>query len=202
MTTTPSARTAGTTTSLPLGAQLLRRKPIDQMIREAGASAGSTGAGNSGAGTRLRRSLGVWQLTMISVGATLGTGIFVVLGTSVPLAGPAIWISFVVAGLAALLCAVSYAEMAGAVPVSGSSYSYAYATMGEGIAWVCGWCLVLEYAVSVAAVAVGGGRRPGPGRPAARPPRPPAAGCSTSRRSPSSSSPWFCLCAVPRRAPG
>ncbi len=57
--------------------------------------------------------------------------------------------------VAALLSALSYAEMAGAVPTSGSSYSYTYATMGEGIAWVCGWCLVLEYAVSVAAVAVG-----------------------------------------------
>jgi APA family basic amino acid/polyamine antiporter len=92
---------------------------------------------------------------MISVGATLGTGILVVLGTAVPLAGPAVWISFVLAGVAALLSALSYAEMAGAVPTSGSSYSYTYATMGEGIAWVCGWCLVLEYAVSVAAVAVG-----------------------------------------------
>jgi APA family basic amino acid/polyamine antiporter len=91
------------------------------------------------------------------VGATLGTGILVILGESVPLAGPAIWISFAIAGLAALLSAVSYAEMAGLVPVAGSSYSYTYATMGEGMAWICGWCLVLEYAVSVAAVAVGAG---------------------------------------------
>uniref|UniRef100_A0A942T8V7 Amino acid permease n=1 Tax=Neobacillus citreus TaxID=2833578 RepID=A0A942T8V7_9BACI len=126
--------------------QLARRKPIEQLQAEA-----STGVD----GEPLRRSLGVWHLTMISVGATLGTGILVVLGTAVPLAGPAVWISFVVAGVAALLSALSYAEMAGAVPTSGSSYSYTYATMGEGIAWVCGWCLVLEYAVSVAAVAVG-----------------------------------------------
>ena len=129
-----------------LRTQLARRKPIDQLQAEA-----STGVD----GEPLRRSLGVWHLTMISVGATLGTGILVVLGTAVPLAGPAVWISFVVAGVAALLSALSYAEMAGAVPTSGSSYSYTYATMGEGIAWVCGWCLVLEYAVSVAAVAVG-----------------------------------------------
>ncbi|MDO3696772.1 amino acid permease, partial [Curtobacterium flaccumfaciens] len=129
-----------------LGAQLARRKPIEQLQAEA-----SRGVN----GEPLRRSLGVWQLTMISVGATLGTGILVVLGTAVPLAGPAVWISFVVAGIAALLSALSYAEMAGAVPTSGSSYSYTYATMGEGIAWICGWCLVLEYAVSVAAVAVG-----------------------------------------------
>jgi len=109
-------------------------------------------------GPRLVRSFGVLQLTMISVGATLGTGILVILGESVPLAGPAIWISFAIAGLAALLSAVSYAEMAGLVPVAGSSYSYTYATMGEGMAWICGWCLVLEYAVSVAAVAVGAGQ--------------------------------------------
>ncbi|NKX49373.1 amino acid permease, partial [Arthrobacter deserti] len=114
-------------------------------------------AGTATEGPSLRRSLGVWQLSMISVGATLGTGIHVILGSSVPLAGPAIFISFLVAGFAALLSALSYAEMAGAVPVSGSGYSYAYATMGEGIAWTCGWCLVLEYAVTVAAVAVGAG---------------------------------------------
>ena len=132
-----------------LAAQLLRRKPIGQMGREA-----ETGHG----GTRLVRSFGVMQLTMISVGATLGTGILVILGESVPLAGPAIWISFAIAGLAALLSAVSYAEMAGLVPAAGSSYSYTYATMGEGMAWICGWCLVLEYAVSVAAVAVGAGQ--------------------------------------------
>ena len=132
-----------------LAAQLLRRKPIGQLVSEA-----ETGHG----GTRLVRSFGVLQLTMISVGATLGTGILVILGESVPLAGPAIWISFAIAGLAALLSAVSYAEMAGLVPAAGSSYSYTYATMGEGMAWICGWCLVLEYAVSVAAVAVGAGQ--------------------------------------------
>lgn len=103
----------------------------------------------------LRRTFGVFQLTMISVGATLGTGILVILGEAVPIAGPGIWIAFILAGITALLSAVSYAEMAGMVPVSGSSYSYSYATLGEGVAWVCGWCLVLEYAVSVAAVAVG-----------------------------------------------
>ncbi|MDQ0863911.1 amino acid permease [Arthrobacter globiformis] len=138
------------TSSRPgLAAQLLRRKPIGQMVNEAESGHG---------GTRLVRSFGVLQLTMISVGATLGTGILVILGESVPLAGPAIWISFAIAGVAALLSAVSYAEMAGLVPAAGSSYSYTYATMGEGMAWICGWCLVLEYAVSVAAVAVGAGQ--------------------------------------------
>jgi APA family basic amino acid/polyamine antiporter len=138
-------------TSRPsLLAQLRARKPLEASAAESAASADG--------GPRLRRTLGVWHLTAISIGATLGTGILVVLGTAVPLAGPAVWISFVLAGVAALLSALSYAEMAGSVPVSGSSYSYAYATLGEGIAWVCGWCLVLEYAVSVAAVAVGAGQ--------------------------------------------
>jgi len=132
---------------LPLTTQLRRRKPLESFAADVDGSA-----------TPLRRTLGVWHLTAISIGATLGTGILVVLGTAVPLAGPAVWMSFVLAGVAALLSALSYAEMAGSVPVSGSSYSYAYATLGEGVAWVCGWCLVLEYAVSVAAVAVGAGQ--------------------------------------------
>ncbi|RSS40030.1 amino acid permease [Streptomyces sp. WAC07061] len=127
---------------------LMRRKPVERLVSEGGQGEGGT----------LRRSLTMWQLTMISIGATLGTGIFVVLGTAAPKAGPAVTISFVIAGLTALFSALSYAELAGSVPVSGSSYSYAYATMGELIAWVCGWCLVLEYAVSVAAVAVGWGQ--------------------------------------------
>ncbi|RSS56356.1 amino acid permease [Streptomyces sp. WAC06614] len=127
---------------------LLRRKPVDRLVNEAG----------QGEGGALKRSLTMWQLTMISIGATLGTGIFVVLGDAAPKAGPAVTISFVIAGLTALFSALSYAELAGSVPVSGSSYSYSYATMGEFIAWICGWCLVLEYAVSVAAVAVGWGQ--------------------------------------------
>ncbi|MEU7068228.1 amino acid transporter [Streptomyces sp. NPDC046161] len=127
---------------------LLRRKPVEQLVAE----------GGQGEGGSLRRSLTMWQLTMISIGATLGTGIFVVLGEAAPKAGPAVTISFVIAGLTALFSALSYAELAGSVPVSGSSYSYSYATMGEFIAWICGWCLVLEYAVSVAAVAVGWGQ--------------------------------------------
>lgn len=127
---------------------LLRRKPVERLVAE----------GGQGEGGSLRRSLTMWQLTMISIGATLGTGIFVVLGEAAPKAGPAVTISFIIAGLTALFSALSYAELAGSVPVSGSSYSYTYATMGELIAWVCGWCLVLEYAVSVAAVAVGWGQ--------------------------------------------
>ncbi|MFE7552334.1 amino acid permease [Streptomyces gardneri] len=129
-----------------LGA-LTRRKPVERLVNE----------GGQGEGGSLRRSLSMWQLTMISIGATLGTGIFVVLGDAVPQAGPAVTLAFVIAGLTALFSALSYAELAGTIPVAGSSYSYAYATMGELVAWVCGWCLVLEYGVSVAAVAVGWG---------------------------------------------
>ncbi|MFJ8012403.1 amino acid permease [Streptomyces sp. NPDC096339] len=140
----PPATTEPRRTANPL----MRRKPVERLVSEGGQGEGGT----------LRRSLTMWQLTMISIGATLGTGIFVVLGTAAPKAGPAVTISFILAGLAALFSALSYAELAGSVPVSGSSYSYAYATMGELIAWICGWCLVLEYAVSVAAVAVGWGQ--------------------------------------------
>ncbi|MFI9722264.1 amino acid permease [Streptomyces sp. NPDC052396] len=130
------------------GGRMMRRKPVERLVAEGGHGEGGT----------LRRSLGMWQLTMISIGATLGTGIFVVLGDAVPKAGPAVIISFVIAGVTALFSALSYAELAGSIPVSGSSYSYAYATLGELVAWICGWCLILEYGVSVAAVAVGWGQ--------------------------------------------
>ncbi|MFD9635632.1 amino acid permease [Streptomyces violascens] len=130
------------------GRGLMRRKPVEALVAE----------GGQGEGGSLKRSLGMWQLTMISIGATLGTGIFVVLGQAVPKAGPAVTVAFVLAGLTALFSALSYAELAGSIPVAGSSYSYAYATLGELIAWVCGWCLILEYGVSVAAVAVGWGQ--------------------------------------------
>ncbi|MET8426277.1 amino acid permease [Nocardia sp. NPDC004860] len=125
-------------------ASLLRTKPVEQLTSD-------------GEHTTLRRSMGLISLIALSVGATLGTGIFVVLGEAAPLAGPAVVVSFVIAALAALFSALSYAELAGAVPVSGSAYSYTYATLGEIIAWICGWCLLLEYGVSVAAVAVGWG---------------------------------------------
>ncbi len=126
-----------------IGARVLRRKPIDQLTHP---------------GSELKRTMGVGHLTMISIGATLGTGIFVVMGEAVPEAGPAIVLSFILAGITALFSALSYAELAGLIPASGSSYSYTYATLGEIVAWVCGWCLVLEYGVSVAAVAVGWGQ--------------------------------------------
>ncbi|WP_435229485.1 amino acid permease [Streptomyces sp. Tue6028] len=125
--------------------RLTRRQDVGALVADA-------------AGSPLKRTMGVGQLTLLSVGATLGTGIFVVLGEAVPEAGPAIVVSFVLAGVTALFSALSYAELAGMIPGSGSSYSYAYATLGELVAWVCGWCLILEYGVSVAAVAVGWGQ--------------------------------------------
>ncbi|GAA4196458.1 amino acid permease [Microbacterium oryzae] len=133
-----------------LAAQLLRRRTIGMLVAEAGTS-------SEGPGT-LGRHLSMIQLAMISVGATLGTGILALLAEQIPHAGPGIWMSVLLAAIPALLSALSYAEMAGAVPVSGSSYSYAYVTLGEGVAWVVGWCLVLEYGVSVAAVAAGAGQ--------------------------------------------
>ena len=106
-------------------------------------------------GPQLNRTMGTFQLMMFGVGATVGTGIFFVLSSAVPEAGPAVIVSFLLAGLAAGLAAICYAEMASAVPVSGSTYSYAYATLGEIIAMGVAACLLLEYGVSTAAVAVG-----------------------------------------------
>ena len=126
--------------------QLFRRKPVPEMAAESGTDTG---------GSELERTIGLFQLSMFGVGATIGTGIFFVLSQAVPVAGPAVILSFVIAGTVAGLTAVCYAELASAVPVSGSSYSYAYATLGELPAMGVAACLLLEYGVSAAAVAVG-----------------------------------------------
>ncbi|MGH3569556.1 MAG: APC family permease, partial [Pseudonocardia sp.] len=126
--------------------QAFRRKPVAAMSAESGADSG---------GGELARSVGLFQLSMIGIGATIGTGIFFVLSQSVPVAGPAVIWSFVIAAAVAGLTALCYAELASAVPVSGSSYSYAYATLGEVVAMGVAACLLLEYGVSSAAVAVG-----------------------------------------------
>lgn len=101
--------------------------------------------------------MGRWALLCFSVGSIIGSGIFVILGIAIEKAGPAVMISFAVAAFAALLSALSYAELGSRIPSSGSSYSYAYVTLGELVAWTVGWMLMLEYGVSVAAVAVGWG---------------------------------------------
>jgi amino acid transporter len=126
--------------------EVLRRKPVPSMTAETGADSGEG---------ELARTIGLFQLSLFGIGATIGTGIFIVLSQAVPVAGPGVIISFVIAGTVAGLTAICYAELASAVPVSGSSYSYAYATLGEGIAMVVAACLLLEYGVSAAAVAVG-----------------------------------------------
>ena len=103
---------------------------------------------------RLRRVLGPVGLTSLGVGAIIGAGIFVITGrVAAQDAGPAIILSFVVAGIACALAAMCYAEFASMAPVAGSAYTYAYATLGELFAWIIGWDLVLEYALSAATVA-------------------------------------------------
>ncbi|MET0370548.1 MAG: amino acid permease [Sphingobium sp.] len=103
----------------------------------------------------LHRSLGAFQLTMLGVGAVIGTGIFVLTAEAAQKAGPGMIISFVIAGFVCAVAALCYAEMASMVPVSGSAYTYSYAVMGELIAWMVGWALILEYAVAAGAVSVG-----------------------------------------------
>lgn len=106
--------------------------------------------------SRLRRILGPVQLTSLGVGAIIGTGIFVLTGVAAHnKTGPALMLSFVISGLACIFAALCYAEFASMVPVAGSAYTYAYATLGELLAWIVGWDLVLEYAVASATVAHG-----------------------------------------------
>lgn len=129
--------------SISLKQQMLRRRPVGGAPVAEGAASG------------LKRSFGTFQLTLFGVGSTIGTGIFFVLSQAVPEAGPGVLASFLIAGVAAGLAAICYAELASAVPVSGSSYSYAYTTLGEAVAMVVAACLLLEYGVATAAVAVG-----------------------------------------------
>ena len=103
----------------------------------------------------LPRSLGAFQLTMLGVGAVIGTGIFVLTAEAAQKAGPGMMLSFIIAGFVCAVAALCYAEMAAMVPVSGSAYTYSYAVMGELIAWMVGWALILEYAVAAGAVSVG-----------------------------------------------
>ncbi|MGN6621078.1 MAG: amino acid permease [Sphingomonas sp.] len=103
----------------------------------------------------LHRSLGAFQLTMLGVGAVIGTGIFVLTAEAAQKAGPGMMISFVIAGFVCAVAALCYSELASMVPVAGSAYTYTYAVMGELLAWMVGWALILEYAVGASAVAVG-----------------------------------------------
>jgi APA family basic amino acid/polyamine antiporter len=125
-------------------ASLSRRKPIEQVLEEM--------AGES----RLRRVLGPVTLSSLGIGAIIGTGIFVLTGVAAhDKTGPALMLSYSLAGLACVFAALCYAEFAAMVPVAGSAYTYAYVTLGEFAAWVIGWDLILEYAVASATVAHG-----------------------------------------------
>ena len=107
-------------------------------------------------GNQLRRALNATHLTLLGIGGIIGTGIFVLTGTAAAnYAGPALPLSFIIAGLGCTFAGLCYAEFASMIPVSGSAYSYSYATLGEGIAWFIGWNLVLEYLFAVATVSVG-----------------------------------------------
>jgi len=124
--------------------QLFARKPLAMLLEEARGE------------NRLRRILGTTQLTALGVGAIIGTGIFVLTGQAAhDRTGPALMLSFVAAGIACVFAALCYAEFASMVPVAGSAYTYAYATMGELFAWIIGWDLILEYAVASMTVAHG-----------------------------------------------
>ncbi|WP_093797563.1 amino acid permease [Streptomyces sp. Wb2n-11] len=131
---------------LRTGRGVLRRKPIEQIEEE----------GPGDAGERLTRTLGLWQLTAIGVGGIIGAGIFTLAGTVANgTAGPAVLISFLIAGVASAAAAFSYAEFAGMIPKAGSAYTYGYAVLGELAGWFIGWDLLLEYTAIVAVVAIG-----------------------------------------------
>ncbi|CAM5610394.1 Putrescine transporter PotE [Streptomyces rimosus subsp. rimosus] len=127
----------------------LRVKSPDLLVAESGTDLEGHG---------LKRTMGLFQLVCFGIGAIVGTGIFVGLSDTVARSGPAVVVSFVLAAVTCVFTAFSFAELGGAIPVSGSSYSYAYATLGERAAFLVGWCLLLEYGVSVSAVAVGWGQ--------------------------------------------
>src|SRR5579862_8082610 len=124
--------------------QLFQRKPHAMLLEELRSD------------NRLRRILGPVQLSALGVGAIIGTGIFVLTGVAAhDRTGPALMLSFVVSGITCIFAALCYAEFASMVPVAGSAYTYAYATLGELFAWIIGWDLILEYAVASATVAHG-----------------------------------------------
>lgn len=127
-----------------------RTKPIEQILADADHPT-----------HRLKKTLTAWDLTCLGIGAIIGTGIFVLIGTAIvgdahrPGAGPGIVLSFVLSGLTCALAALCYAEMSAMIPVAGSAYTFSYATLGELLAWLTGWNLILEYGVACVAVAIG-----------------------------------------------
>src|SRR6188768_1182046 len=134
---------------------IFQTKTVDQLL-----------AGSQGAGSGLKRTLGTFDLVMLGIGAVIGAGIFSSIGTAAVGevapdgtvirhgAGPALTLSFVLLGAVCALAGLCYAELTAMIPVSGSAYTYAYATLGELVAWIIGWDLILEYAVGNVAVAI------------------------------------------------
>ncbi|MGG3454205.1 putative amino acid permease YhdG [compost metagenome] len=127
---------------------LLRKKSISFMLQEKQMAGSSTGG--------MKKELGVFDLAMLGIGCIVGTGIFVLTGVAAAQhAGPGLILSFILAGIVCAFCALCYAEFASMVPVSGSAYTYSYATFGELIAWILGWDLILEYGFAASMVASG-----------------------------------------------
>src|SRR6202167_1513543 len=124
---------------------LFAKKPLGLLMEEAR----ETGSHS------LKRTLGVFQLTALGVGAVIGAGIFVLSGLGAHYAGPGLMLSFVLSGLGCTFAALCYAEFAAMIPLAGSAYTYAYATLGEIIAWIIGWDLTLEYAMRASTVSSG-----------------------------------------------
>src|ERR1700692_3207546 len=124
---------------------LFAKKPLDQLLEEAR----DTGSHS------LKRTLGVFQLTALGVGAVIGAGIFVLSGLGAHYAGPGLMLSFVLSGMGCAFAALCYAEFAAMIPLAGSAYTYAYATLGEIFAWIIGWDLTLEYAMGASTVSSG-----------------------------------------------
>lgn len=128
-----------------MDSNLFKTKSIEQLVSDV-----------EHGGRSLKRSLSAWDLTLLGIGAIIGTGIFVLTGTAAAnQAGPAITMSYLAAGLACAFAALCYAEFASMIPIAGSAYTYAYATLGELVAWMIGWDLILEYAVGSMTVAIG-----------------------------------------------
>src|SRR6266496_5239538 len=126
-------------------ANLLATKPLNLLMEEAR----ETGEHS------LKRTLGVFQLTALGVGAIIGAGIFVMVGLGAQYAGPGLTLSFVLSGLGCAFAGLCYAEFAAMIPLAGSAYTYAYATLGEIFAWIIGWDLTLEYAMGASTVSSG-----------------------------------------------
>src|ERR1700758_5249970 len=124
---------------------LFATKPLDLLMKEAEDCGGHS----------LKRTLGPFQLTALGVGAIIGAGIFVLSGLGAHYAGPGLMLSFVISGLGCAFAGLCYAEFAAMIPLAGSAYTYAYATLGELFAWIIGWDLTLEYAMGASTVSSG-----------------------------------------------